>query len=120
MAEETEAVAVPVKVDEEGDNVLIKTVRYLPPDLIAHFVDNMLVVHTEHQFVVSFLQTEFPLAANKEELLEVESMRAKCVARVIISPNQMQSFIEALQTNYTKYLNSYKKSDGKSDEKSEG
>lgn len=110
-AAEVGAAKAPQVIEEVDPRVNIELVRYLPPDLIAHFVDNMLVVHTENEFILSFLQTEYPLAATKEELEQVGPIRTKCVARVIVSPNQMQSFIEALQTNFTKYINSYKKTE---------
>ena len=67
----------------------------------------MIVVHTANEFVLSFLLTDFPLAAGKEELEKVEAVRRKCVARIIMSPAQFEATSVALRANLKKYQNSY-------------
>ncbi len=100
---------------DDGPVHFQNVVRFLPPDLTAHYADNMLVVHSENEFIISFLQTEYPLAGSREELNQVESLRTKCVARVIIHANRMADYIEALQANHTKYINTYKKAEAEHD-----
>lgn len=100
------------QITETGEKTVnIRVERVLSPNLTPHYVDNMLVLHSEHEFIISFLQSQYPLAGTKAELEEVESIPAVCVARVLVSPNRMGNFIETLQANYTKYINSFKKTE---------
>jgi hypothetical protein len=93
----------------EDPNVTIPVENYLPDDAPTFYSDAMIVVHSANEFVVSFLQTEFPLAVGKEELQKVNLLRRKCVARIIMSPAQFEATTEALQTNLKKYHDSHRK-----------
>lgn len=93
----------------EDPNVTIPVENYLREDTPTFYSDGMVVVHTPNEFVISFLQTEFPLAVGKEELEKVKLLRRKCVARIIMSPAQFEATAEALQINLKKYQNSYRK-----------
>ena len=61
------------------------------------------MLHSGNEFVVSFLLTEFPLAGTNEELAKAGSIRRKCVAQVIVSPNHFKSLVKALQTQLEKF-----------------
>lgn len=98
---------------ENDHRVTLQLVRYLPPDLETHFVDNTLVTHTENEFALSFMQSQFPLAANKEELEKVGEIVSKCVVRIIVTPNHMEQIVEVLQANLAKYRATYPKAGSK-------
>ena len=78
---------------------------YVPPDLIMNYADNLNIVHTQAEFVISFLQMQPPIllvdgaVANK--------LQTKCVARVVISPARMPSFIEILIKNWQRYADKF-------------
>ena len=118
MSNNTKVIAeVPLADEIETENqdanaddprVTIRVENYLPDDLLTHYSDGLTVVHTENEFVISFLQTQFPIAATKEELEQVEVLKRRCVARVIVSPQQMGKLIEALQENSRKFTDSYR------------
>lgn len=93
----------------EDPNVTIPVENYLSEDFLTAYSDGMVVMHTANEFIISFLQTEFPLAVGKEELEKVKLLKRKCVARIIMSPAQFEATAEALQTNLKKYQNSYRK-----------
>ena len=67
----------------------------IPADLVGRYATNMVIQHTEHEFVLSFFEAMAPpIIGNTEEekqaqLDQVESVTAKCIARIIISPNRM-------------------------------
>ena len=106
LADSSEAGSQVVDVDDP--RVTIRVENYLPDDLLTHYSDGLTVVHTENEFVISFLQTQFPLAATKEELQQVEVLKRKCVAQVIVNPQQMKKVVEALQENLRKFTDAYR------------
>lgn len=96
---------------EDSANVSIPVVRYLPPDLVTHFADTTLVSHTQFEFAISFLQSQYPLAANKEELEQVEQVVTKCVARIVLTPHHMEELVGTLQRNLERHKETYQNSD---------
>lgn len=80
-----------------------------PNDLINRYANNMIVQHTSHEFIVSFFETIPPLVFGKSIEQEkqsetLKSVRSTCVARLIIHPERMGEFIQALHMNYQNYL----------------
>ncbi|MGH9931231.1 MAG: DUF3467 domain-containing protein [Pyrinomonadaceae bacterium] len=89
--------------------VTIPVENYLPDDVPTYYSDGTLILHSANEFIISFMQTEFPLASSREELQELTSIRRKCVARVIVSPAQFQAIAKVSQEQMDKYLASHKK-----------
>lgn len=79
----------------------------LPPDLPLLYVDNIQVTHTQSEFLISFMQSRPPLLMSEKEWDSVKSIESKCVARVILNPMKMQAFVQALNTNFRKYVQNY-------------
>ena len=90
-------------------NVTIPVENYLPDDTPTFYSDGMLVLHSANEFILSFLLTHYPLASSKEELQELKAVKRKCVAQIIVSPAQFEAVTNALQENFRKYQDSYKK-----------
>ena len=63
---------------------------------------NLLVQHTDHEFVLSFFETAPPIVLNEKDF-EIDKVTAECVARVVIAPKRMQQFIDTLQKSLEKY-----------------
>lgn len=62
----------------------------------------MVVQNTGQEFIISFFDLKPPLIVgtpSKEVLDNLKSIRAECIARVIVTPSRMPKFVEALQTN---------------------
>lgn len=93
----------------DDPRVSIPVENYLPDDVPTFYSDGMVVLHTANEFILSFLQTVFPLAASKDELEKVVALKRKCIAQMIISPAQAEAIIKALQENMNKYVNAYRK-----------
>lgn len=100
-----------VKPTDQTDKpeVTIPVENYLPDDVPTYYSDGTLVLHSANEFIISFLQTEFPLAGSKEELEQIKSMRRKCITRVIVSPAHFQALAKAFQDQMDKYIASYRK-----------
>jgi hypothetical protein len=104
-----------VQTDEEspGKANRVVPIVYDPTQPPAVYSDNALVSHTESEFILSFFQIEypFPTAAgaddrteNSQPSDEPKHLTARCVSRVIMSPNQMIRVVNALQGNLAKFL----------------
>ncbi|SRR5258705_12099889 len=106
-----EAAKVEASVPSDNEEITISIESYLPDNVPTYYSDGMTVLHTANEFIISFLQSEFPLAASKEELEQVKSMKRKCITRIIVSPAQFQAIAKVFQENMKKYVDSYKKPD---------
>lgn len=78
-----------------------------PDDLVARYATNMIVQRAENEFVISFFEIKPPvLLGSPDEIVEqaknIKSVRANCVAQIIVAEGKMASFIEALQRNFNR------------------
>jgi uncharacterized protein DUF3467 len=75
---------------------------YVPDSIKSQYATNMVVQHTEQEFILSFFETRPPLLLGnltEEDIKAIPSIRAECVARIVIARDRMPKFVEALQTN---------------------
>lgn len=86
---------------------------YVPEGLISVYSDNVLIMHTENEFILTFFQLEHPYPSggvgdgktvSTRTPTDLSQLKARCVSRVIMSPNQMINVVTALQDNLAKYL----------------
>lgn len=100
MSEETQ---------EEAENEGIPIDWHFPEGLIKRYANNMLVQRLENEFVISFFEiVPPPIFGSPEERRKqadkVKSVRANCVASVVVSPMKMQAFIDAMQENFDNFI----------------
>jgi hypothetical protein len=95
-----------------------ETVRLLidwsvPDDLPTHYVTNLVSQHTKHEFFITFFEIIPPLTLGRtaEEVESMESVRARALTRISVSPERLQGFINALQENLEQYRASLKTED---------
>jgi hypothetical protein len=69
----------------------------IPEDLTSGYATNMLVQIGEHEFFVSFFEAQPPIIIKPQDVEKLESVRAECLARLVILPDRMEAFIEVLQ-----------------------
>jgi len=98
------ATDMPVKVGTRR-NVGLDPI--LPPDLPQLYVDNINVLHTATEFIISFMQARPPLITEESEWQAFEKIESRCVARIIVSPPKMQLFVNTLAGNLEKYIQTY-------------
>jgi hypothetical protein len=96
-------VAASAPSDDSSSAVLFKVENYIAEDVKVFYSDAMIALHTENEFILSFLQTEFPVAQGTEELRKVKTVRRKCIAQIIINPKQAEAILKVLQENIDKY-----------------
>lgn len=68
-----------------------------PEDMISGYATNMLVQAGEHELYVSFFEAPPPVLLGPEDVKNLESVNAECIARIIIAPERMPEFIGVLQ-----------------------
>jgi len=85
-----------------------------PNELQSHFSSNFVVQHQPDHFILSFFEVFPPpiigeTEEEKKEILEnIDHIDAKCIARIILTPDKLEDMIKALQENFDNYLNKKK------------
>ena len=82
---------------------------HISEDLDTKYATNLVIQHSEHEFIIDFFEMRHPLILGnphqvREQQEKLESVRAECVARIIVSPDRMQEFIDAIQANLNQYM----------------
>jgi hypothetical protein len=93
---------------------------HYPQGLTGRYATHLVVQASEHEFHVSFFEIKPPLLLGTPEEIErqakeLKTVRAECVARVIVAKERMQDFIQVLQRNLEKQLS--KQQDDESEER---
>lgn len=79
----------------------------VPEGIVARYATNMVVQRAENEFIISFFEVKPPLIlGNPDQIAEqakkLKSIRAICVAQIIVAADKMPSFVEALQKTIKK------------------
>lgn len=94
---------------ENEKNILSLPIDWhIPKDLRTGYATNLVVQHTEHEFILSFYEVYPPiLLGSKDDIAnrveELDTVRAECVGRMVVSAERMSEFIKVMQNNLTKY-----------------
>lgn len=88
-----------------GRNIPIK--YNISDQIITRFASNMVVQTIENEFKISFFEMKPEIILGPSSSIPKEA-RAECVASVIVTPEKLPKFIEALQKQLDNY-NSIKK-----------
>jgi len=77
-------------------------------ELAAIHANNVLIQHTDHEFVITFFEVLPPVvtpdpARQARELARIKSVQARAVARIVMSPGRAKEFMAALQDNLANY-----------------
>jgi hypothetical protein len=95
--------------EQESEGIYVPIEWHMPEDLISRYANNIVVQFEQHEFIVCFFEVRPPILIGSSEeikakLEQTESVRAECVARIIVAADRMPSFIKALQDNLDRYL----------------
>lgn len=71
-------------------------------DVPLVFTDAMTVRHAEEYFVIDFYQNQQPLIMRPEDVMKVESVKSRCVGRLLMTPKDMKKLAVAIQTSMEK------------------
>lgn len=79
-----------------------------PKGLISRYATQLIVQHTEHEFVLSFFELLPPTIFGPPDqvntkLEELNSIPAECLARIVVAADRMPAFVNVLQDNLERY-----------------
>lgn len=94
---------------EEEIRVNLPIDWHIPENLQSQYASNVFVQPGEYEIVLSFFETRAPVLTGSPEenltkLKKLESVQAKCVARIIVAPDLVPKLIQALQNGLDGYL----------------
>lgn len=70
-------------------------------EIVTRYATNMVVQHNESEFIVQFFELKPPIILGpaeqrQEKLAQIESIKAHCVARVVVAAKRMKEFVDVL------------------------
>ena len=94
--------------EEQGERKLLPIEWIVPEDIVGRYATNIVIQHSEHEFIISFFEVWPPIVLGTPEeteaqLEKIEAVRAECVARLIVSAERLPVFIKVLQDNLETY-----------------
>jgi hypothetical protein len=77
---------------------------YVPDELATLYANNIVVQRTDHEFFLYFFDAQPPLLIGPPEAIrtaaeQIESVKARCVARIVVARERMSDFVKVLETN---------------------
>jgi hypothetical protein len=94
---------------KKKEDIKIPIEWHIPEDLKRQYATNMVVQHTDEEFIISFFEVKQPIILGlpdeiKSTLEKFDSIRAECFSQIIVTPNRMKVFINTMQKNLEKFL----------------
>lgn len=97
--------------EKKGPETVSKTVRIrrvYPDDLDTNFISNFVIQNQPDHFIITFYELWPPVIVGSPEekkaaIEEIDSVDAKCVSRLVLTPEKMRLFLNAVQENLNKY-----------------
>ena len=82
---------------------------HVSADVQSKYATNLVVQHSEHEFLIHFFEARRPLLLGSPDEIDsklesLKSVRAECVARIIVTADRMPDFVDVLQKNLERYL----------------
>jgi len=75
---------------------------YIPEDSIIHYADTFTLQRTPYEVIISFLQTQHPIALTEEAVNKIETVECFCLARIALTPARFDLFLEMLNEQKAK------------------
>ena len=98
----------------ERETIAVPMEMSIPDSLSTKYATNMVVQHTEHEFIIFFFEAQSPLVIGtpeeqKEALQKIKKVKAECVAKIVVAANRMPEFVRAFQTNLKQFNKNFKR-----------
>jgi hypothetical protein len=79
--------------------------RVVPNGMLAVKCDHVLIQNSGDDFTLGFYQLQSPDVVTADEMAQIESIEARCIARVTVNPKKMGEIVSA----FKKALSNYEK-----------
>lgn len=93
-----------VNLESEDMEKPLPTVLTKAEGLVSNFSDGLLLHHSLDIFTLSFLQIQYPLIATQGDAKEIKSIEQRCVAQIIVTPEQMARNVGAIIINFKSFV----------------
>ncbi len=95
--------------EEPQQGQLLPMVFEVPEDIVSRYATNIVIQQSGQEFIVSFFEANPPIVLGTAEesratMERLGEVRARCVARVVVSPGRMKEFVRVFQDSLSKYL----------------
>lgn len=83
---------------------------HFPDGLITRYANQMFLMTAESEFVLCFFEAHPPVVIGKseeeieEKAKQVKTIKAECVARIVIAKDRMPAFLNAMNTHVQRVL----------------
>lgn len=90
---------------DNSSEVKIPIERIIPDSLSSKFSNNVVVQFQDDSFIISFFEVIPPMVISDSEterkkiLESIKSVKAECVARIIVTPQKMEEIIAVMSQN---------------------
>ncbi|SRR6266487_1096681 len=96
------------EIEQKPDIINIPINWHVPDNIQSQYATNVIVQAGQHEFFISFFEVKLPPFVGKPEEIMSHFQRlgyiqADCVGRIIMSVEEIQNFINALQTSLDAY-----------------
>jgi alpha-ketoglutarate-dependent taurine dioxygenase len=81
-----------------------QVVRTVPEYVPMHYSDALMVQQKDAMFVISYLQTKYPLVVTDAEIKQVEHIEQRCIAQIIVTPPQLARNLAVLNNNFKNFI----------------
>ncbi len=85
------------RTKKKAQDRVIPIVWSFPEESLSGYATNLLVQTGEQELYISFFETRPPILIVPEDVEKVENITAECIAQIIVTPERLAKFIEALQ-----------------------
>ena len=88
--------------NQDAGGVRLPIEWHCPDGISSHWTNHLIVQNAEEEFILSFFEMRPPMLLGSpdeqtEQLKKMDSVRAECVARLIVNPAKLESFIAVMQ-----------------------
>ncbi len=85
------------RTKKKAQERVIPVVWNFPEESLSGYATNLLVQTGEQELYISFFEARPPILFVPEDFEKLESVTAECIAQIIVTPERLAKFIEALQ-----------------------
>jgi hypothetical protein len=99
---------------EEQEQKAIVIEYNISENVMTRYATHMVVQTIENEFKISFFEVKIPIILtdqDREKFNETRTMKADCIASVIITSDRLPRFLQALNEHLSKYMSEKEKKD---------
>jgi hypothetical protein len=77
---------------------------FIPENQYIDYADAFSISNSDQEFIISFLQLQYPITMTQEQLDKIKIAESVCIARIALTPKRMRILLQAIQENLRSYI----------------